>query len=199
LYAPTSYVPVTADRHRMRNRRLHLLRRLRDFSALPLLLTSACSGGPLPFGPDASSSSAGVPDATRSDDTPASPAVSWDGAVMPPPVDSAIACHPDVSMHGCPGGQLCNPVGICQPCGQAGQRCCPVAAADGGNASEICTDQKASCLGDPGSATCTPCGAIDGICCKGKTCSDPGTACLAMPPMGFRCRRCGGPSEPSCP
>jgi hypothetical protein len=42
------------------------------------------------------------------------------------------------------------------------------------------------------------CGVVGGPCCSDKTCREKGTACMAQPPEGFRCRKCGGNGEPCC-
>jgi hypothetical protein len=90
--------------------------------------------------------------------------------------------------------------GSCQAgkcgCGGAEEPCCPIA--EGGSDADACIDPKLGCNALPGPATCGPCGHLGGICCAGKRCTDPGTACLPQSPEGFLCRKCGGNGEPCC-
>jgi len=85
-------------------------------------------------------------------------------------------------------------------CGSVGEPCCP-GAFENGLQQYTCNDPSAICNQPAGSGmvrTCTRCGVLGSYCCSDKTCREKGTACLAMQPEGFRCRKCGGPGEPCC-
>jgi hypothetical protein len=82
-------------------------------------------------------------------------------------------------------------------CGAFGKPCCLYP--DGGGDVDTC-GPTLSCTGIPGErgAMCATCGRLGGVCCPGKRCFDPGSACRPQNPEGFLCRKCGGNGEPCC-
>jgi hypothetical protein len=107
-------------------------------------------------------------------------------------------CPADAGSAQCSVGLACSSANVCQTCGGTGELCCPAGAQSG--AAGECKDAGATCTALPGMPTpmCVGCGMAGGLCCAGKTCREISTACLAMPPMGYVCRKCGGMGERCC-